>query len=170
LWGLHTFSLCPLHMNLRGRYFKFTVRIIGFNTISLYNGFFFIALSRFYQCVFHSNLSKVIIMARYILLGKFSLNGVKGVINSSADRASVAKKAVESAGGKFVSYDFTRGIYDFVGIADGLNDATASALKGVVLSSGDFEQIDMLNTYDQSEFNITAKAIMSAGYAPPSES
>jgi hypothetical protein len=28
----------------------------------------------------------------------------------------------------------------------------------------------MLNTYDQSEFNITAKAIMSAGYAPPSES
>jgi len=32
-------------------------------------------------------------MARYILLGKFSLNGVKGVINSSADRASVAKKS-----------------------------------------------------------------------------
>ena len=45
-------------------------------------------------------------MARYILLGKFSLNGVKGVINSSADRASVAKKAVEAAGGKFISYDF----------------------------------------------------------------
>ena len=109
-------------------------------------------------------------MARFILLGKFSLNGVKGVINSSADRASVAKKAVESAGGKFVSYDFTRGIYDFVGIADRLNDATASALKGVVMSSGDFEQIDLLNTYDQSEFSITAKAIMSAGYAPPSES
>ena len=109
-------------------------------------------------------------MARYILLGKFSLNGVKGVINSSADRASVAKKAVEAAGGKFVSYDFTRGSYDFVGIADGLNDATASALKGVVLSSGDFEQIDMLNTYDQSEFSKTAKAIMSAGYTPPSES
>ena len=33
-------------------------------------------------------------MARYILLGKFSLNGVKGVINSDADRASVAKKYV----------------------------------------------------------------------------
>ena len=32
-------------------------------------------------------------MARYILLGKFSLNGVKGVISSSADRASIAKKA-----------------------------------------------------------------------------
>ena len=86
-------------------------------------------------------------MARYILLGKFSLNGVKGVINSSADRASEAKKAVEAAGGKFISYDFTRGTYDFVGIADGLNDATASALKGVILSSGDFEQIDMLNHY-----------------------
>ena len=109
-------------------------------------------------------------MARYILLGKFSLNGVKGLINSSADRSSEAKKAVESAGGKFVSYDFTRGIYDFVGIADGLNDATASALKGVVMSSGDFEQIDMLNTYDQTEFSITAKSIMSAGYAPPSAS
>ena len=109
-------------------------------------------------------------MARYILLGKFSLNGVKGVINSNADRASIAKIAVEAAGGKFVSYDFTRGTYDFVGIADGLNDATASALKGVVLSSGDFEQIDMLNTYDQSEFNKTAKSIMSAGYTPPSES
>ena len=45
-------------------------------------------------------------MARYIMLGKFSLNGVKGVINSNTDRASVAKTAVEAAGGKFVSYDF----------------------------------------------------------------
>ena len=108
-------------------------------------------------------------MAKYIMLGKFSLNGVKGVIKSSADRASVAKKAVEAAGGKFVSYDFTRGSYDFVGIADGLNDATASALKGVVLSSGDFEKIDMLNTYDQSEFTKTAKSILAAGYKPPSK-
>ena len=103
-------------------------------------------------------------MARYIMLGKFSLNGIKGVINSSADRATEAKKAVESAGGKFISYDFTRGTYDFIGIADALNDATASALKGVVLSSGDFERIDMLNTYDQSEFSKTAKSIMSAEY------
>ena len=43
-------------------------------------------------------------MAKYIMLGKFSLNGVKGVIKSSADRASEAKKAVEAAGGKFISY------------------------------------------------------------------
>ena len=51
-----------------------------------------------------------------------------------------------------------------------LNDATASALKDVVLASGDFDKIDMLKTYDQSEFSKTAKAIMSAGYTPPSES
>tara|TARA_B100000945_G_C20369494_1_gene591347 strand:+ start:634 stop:807 length:174 start_codon:yes stop_codon:yes gene_type:complete len=57
-------------------------------------------------------------MARYILLGKFSLNGVKSLIDSNADRASIAKKAVEVAGGKFVSYDFKRGTYDFVVIAD----------------------------------------------------
>ena len=31
-------------------------------------------------------------MAKYIMLGKFSLNGEKGVIKSSADRASEAKK------------------------------------------------------------------------------
>ena len=109
-------------------------------------------------------------MVRYIILGKFNLTGVKGVIKSGADRASEAKKAIEAAGGKFFSYDFTRGKYDFVGIADGLNDAKASALKGVALSSGDFEQIDILNTYDQSEFSKTAKSIMSAGYKPPSKS
>ena len=51
-----------------------------------------------------------------------------------------------------------------------LNDATASALKDVVLASGDFDQIDMLKTYDQSEFSKTTKSIMSAGYKPPSES
>ena len=51
-----------------------------------------------------------------------------------------------------------------------LNDATASALKDVVLASGDFDQIDILKTYDQSEFSKTAKSIMSAGYKPPSES
>jgi len=53
-------------------------------------------------------------MARYIMLGKFSLNGVKGVIKLSADRSTEAKKAVEAAGGKFISYDFTRGKYDFI--------------------------------------------------------
>ena len=40
------------------------------------------------------------------MLGKFSLNGVKGVIKSSTDRASEAKLAVEAAGGKFISYNF----------------------------------------------------------------
>ena len=44
-----------------------------------------------------------------------------------------------------------------------LNDATASEIKDVVLASGDFDQIDMLKTYDQSEFSKTAKSIMSAG-------
>ena len=78
-------------------------------------------------------------MAWFIMFGKFSLNGIKWVIKSSTDRASEAKKAVEAAGGKFISYDFTRGTYDFVGIADGLNDAKASALKGIVVFSGDFE-------------------------------
>ena len=109
-------------------------------------------------------------MARYIMFRKFSLNSVKGVIKSSADRGAEAKKTVEAAEGKFISYDLTRSTYDFVGIADGLNDATASALKGVVLSSGDFEQIDMLNKYDQSEFSKTAKSILTAGYKPPSKS
>ena len=51
-----------------------------------------------------------------------------------------------------------------------LNGATASALNDEVLASGDFDQIDMLKTYDQSEFSKTAKSIMSAGYKPPSES
>ena len=37
-----------------------------------------------------------------------------------------------------------------------------------MLSSGDFEQIDMLNTYDQLKFSKTAKSIISAGYKPPS--
>ena len=40
-------------------------------------------------------------MVRYIILGKFNLTGVKGVIKSGADRASEAKKAIEAAGGKF---------------------------------------------------------------------
>ena len=51
-----------------------------------------------------------------------------------------------------------------------LNGATASALNDEVLASGDFDQIDMLKKYDQSEFSKTAKSIMSAGYKPPSES
>ena len=51
-----------------------------------------------------------------------------------------------------------------------LNGATASELNDEVLASGDFDQIDMLKTYDQSEFSKTAKSIMSAGYKPPSES
>ena len=49
------------------------------------------------------------------------------------------KKQSRPLEGSLSLNNFTRGTYDFVGIADGLNDAKASALKGIVVSSGDFE-------------------------------
>ena len=58
-------------------------------------------------------------MSKFIVLGKFSGQGAKGLMTSDADRSAIVDKAARAAGAKMISYHITRGIYDFCVIAEG---------------------------------------------------
>ena len=108
-------------------------------------------------------------MSTFIVLGKFSGQGAKGLMTSDADRSAIVDKAAKAAGAKMISYHITRGIYDFCVIAEGEDEETAIAMKGTVMMSGDFEQIDILSSVDVNKVRDKVKAILGA-YTAPSKS
>ena len=63
----------------------------------------------------------------------------------------------------------TRGVYDFCVIAEGNDEETVVAMKGTVMMSGDFEQIDILSSVDVKTVREKVKSIMGA-YTAPSKS
>ena len=71
-------------------------------------------------------------METYIILGNFTQEGANKIKESPA-RIDAARKAVEAAGGKFLSWHLTMGRYDFVAITEA-PDAKAAA--SVLLAIG----------------------------------
>ena len=98
-------------------------------------------------------------MSTFIVLGKFSGQGAKGLMTSDADRSAIVDKAARAAGAKMISYHITRGIYDFCVIAEGDDEETVIAMKGTVMMSGDFDQIDILSSVDVNKVRDKVKAI-----------
>ena len=68
-----------------------------------------------------------------------------------------------------ISYHITRGVYDFCVIAEGNDEETVVAMKGTVMMSGDFDQIDILSSVDVKKVREKVKSIMGA-YTAPSKS
>lgn len=71
-------------------------------------------------------------METYIILGSYTSQGV-AKIKESPGRIEAARKAVESAGGKFLAWYLTMGRYDFMAITQAPN---AQAAAGVLLAIG----------------------------------
>ena len=103
------------------------------------------------------------------VLRKYSGQGAKGLMTSDADRSAIVDKAASAAGAKMISYHITRGIYDFCVIAEADDEETVIAMKGTVMMSGDFDQIDILSSVDVNKVRDKVKAIMGA-YTAPSKS
>ena len=108
-------------------------------------------------------------MSIYIGLGKYSNNGAEGLIDGSSDRRAAMEKLTKSVGAKLIDYHITRGVYDFCVIAEGSDEETVVAMKGTVMMSGDFEQIDILSSVDVNTVREKVKSIMGA-YTAPSKS
>ena len=108
-------------------------------------------------------------MSTFIVLGRFSDQGLKDLMTSDGDRAAIVDKASDAAGAKMISYHITRGVYDFCVIAEGSDEETVVAMKGTVMMSGDFDQIDILSSVDVKKVREKVKSIMGA-YTAPSKS
>ena len=52
-------------------------------------------------------------MAKYIYVGNYSKEGAAGLIGGTDNRVTAIKTVCESAGAKFLSFEITRGQYDF---------------------------------------------------------
>ncbi|MDA8308603.1 MAG: GYD domain-containing protein [Deltaproteobacteria bacterium] len=76
-------------------------------------------------------------MARYLLQGKYSADGVKGLLKDggSARRAAL-EKLTKSLGGTMESCYFAFGDYDIVGIGDMPDNVSAAAFSLTVSATG----------------------------------
>ena len=57
-------------------------------------------------------------MSTYIVLGKYSNKGSEGLIDGSSDRKAAMEKLTKSVGAKLIDYHITRGVYDFIQMAE----------------------------------------------------
>lgn len=76
-------------------------------------------------------------MPKYLFMGSYTLEGVKGLAkDGGTKRRQAAQRAVESVGGKLEALYFTFGDRDFVGIADLPDNVSAAALSLAVSAAG----------------------------------
>ncbi len=89
-------------------------------------------------------------METYIILGNFTQDGVSKIKESPA-RIEAARKAVEAAGGKFLSWHLTIGRYDFVAIAQA-PDAKAAASVLLAVGAQGNSRTETMRALTEEEF------------------
>ncbi len=76
-------------------------------------------------------------MAKYLLQGSYSADGLKGVVKEGGSgRKDAASKAIKAAGGKMESLYFAFGDHDVIAIFDVADNVSAASLALTVSSSG----------------------------------
>jgi len=89
-------------------------------------------------------------METYIILGNYTQEGVKKIKDSPA-RIEAARKAVEAAGGKFLSWHLTMGRYDFIVITEA-PDAKAAASVLLAIGGQGNSRTETLRALTEKEF------------------
>lgn len=89
-------------------------------------------------------------MASYIILGKYTTQGIQ-TIKQSPDRVDAARKAIEAAGGKMGDFRLTMGQYDFVVEAEAPNDEALATLM-LSIGSGGTVMTETLRCFSEAEF------------------
>ena len=76
-------------------------------------------------------------MAKYLIRGSYTLDGIKGVLkDGGTGRRRVIEAAVKAAGGRLEAFYFAFGEDDVVAIVDGLDNVTAAAFALAVAAGG----------------------------------
>jgi uncharacterized protein with GYD domain len=89
-------------------------------------------------------------METYIILGSYTQEGVAKIKESPA-RVDAARKAVEAAGGKFLSWHLTLGRYDFVVITEVPDAKTGTAVLLAVAAQGN-SRTESMRALTEEEF------------------
>lgn len=99
---------------------------------------------------------------KFIVVGSYTAEGLSGFMkNPDDDRFAAVSAMMQQAGGTLDALYLTRGSQDVVAIGDAPDFDTIAAVKLLVVTSGAFAQMEILEVTD---FNaIGAKAAKMAG-------
>jgi uncharacterized protein with GYD domain len=107
----------------------------------------------------------------FCLTGRYTPQALNNIMeNTTVDRSENAKKAIEAAGGKLISFYATPaegpGVLVIVDVPDG---GAAAAVSGVVVAAGVLQNVKLTRLLTQAEVvQVRQKAIqVSAAYKPP---
>ena len=105
-------------------------------------------------------------MAKVYIVGTYSSAALKGfVANPAQDRKQIVEAMTASTGIELVDFQITRGIFDFVAVAEGTIEQ-AMAIKIAVGSTGSFDQFHILESMNISKAATLAQTTL-ANYVPP---
>ncbi len=96
-------------------------------------------------------------METYIILGNYTQEGVSKIKESPA-RVEAARKAIEAAGGKFLSWHLTLGRYDFVVIAEAPDTKTGAAVLLAIGAQG-ASRTETMQALTEEEFKEIVAAM-----------
>lgn len=108
-------------------------------------------------------------MAKYMLLGGYTTESWKAMIENPTDRTAAARKALEAVGGKLESFYWSFGDDDFVAIFESPDDLSAGAGAVAVGSSGALRNVRTIKliTADESRKLLEKAKTAAAAYVPP---
>ncbi len=108
-------------------------------------------------------------MAKYMLVGGYTTESWKAMIENPTDRSAVARKIIEAVGGKLESFYWSFGEDDFMAIFDAPDDLSAGAGAIVVGSSGALRNVRTVKliTADESRKLLEKAKTAVAAYVPP---
>jgi uncharacterized protein with GYD domain len=96
-------------------------------------------------------------MIRLVTRGRFTHDYLKGLLAAPEDREPAARKVIEEAGGKVISFYFTTGETDFLLISEA-NDAEAViAALMAVSSTGTISNVSTVRAWTGAEFKGIAE-------------
>ena len=109
-------------------------------------------------------------MALFMLLGKYSPDAIKAIIETGSDREAAARQAIEAAGGKLLGfYGMFGQEHNIAVIVDMPGDAEYIAVVATVVLSGtiqSWKSIPLYTAADLTKASAVAGTIKSA-YKPP---
>jgi len=108
-------------------------------------------------------------MARYIITGSYTSQGLKGMMSRPSDREAETAVLVEAAGGKLEAYYITTGATDFMMVVQAPDGA--NMLPGLIVagSTGAVSGLCTVMAYTSKEFLESQKlaAGIASKFTPP---
>lgn len=109
-------------------------------------------------------------MALYMLMGKYSPDAVRAIIETGSDREAAAKQAIEAAGGELLGfYGMFGQEYNVVAIVDMPGPAEYIAAVATAVLSGTLSSWKSIALYTAADLTKASEvaAKIKAAYRPP---